>query len=545
MRCSCYPFKVYKFEVYRVVYPLIVLGYTLRERIGLIVERRIWMMDELILGIDIGTTNVKAILATPDGQVVAQATEGYTLLTPRPGFVEQNAEDWWLGTARVTRAVMAQAQARPEQVKAIGLSGQGAGATLVDSSGQPVRPGIIWMDARSEAQCEQMRQRCGSRILAINGKQPAPYNMDPKLMWLAEHEPEVLARAKYSLTTTGYVNLRLTGEAVLNVSDASIPFAFDQVACDWSDELIACFGVRRDLYPRVAPCQEIIGGLLAEAAGAMGLATGTPVIAGGEDTSAAGLAVGVSLPGQAMLSLGTGGSIYIAQDRALAHPNLLTFAHVLEQQWFVGGTIVAFGASLAWCRDLLGHSDFTTMTDLAAQSAPGAEGVVFLPYLSGELQPINDGHARGVFFGLSLNAKQPQLIRSVLEGVALAIRHNIEVAAEVGARLSELRGVGGPTRSPLWCQIIADVTNQPLTVLKDNPGAPLGDVFLAAAAVGLIDSAGEAAARAAKVEHVYTPNPAVRAVYDDVFELYRRLYPALKPAFDQQAQSHGLGRIYS
>ncbi|MBL8156037.1 MAG: xylulokinase, partial [Anaerolineae bacterium] len=306
-------------------------------------------MDELILGIDIGTTNVKALLATPDGRVVAQASESYPLLTPRPGCVEQNPEDWWTGTARVARAVMSQAAAQPEQVKAIGLSGQGAGAVLVDANGQPVRPGIIWMDARSESQCEQMRQRCGPRILAINGKQPAPYNMDPKLIWLAEHEPDSLARAAHSLTTTGYVNLRLTGEAVLNVSDASIPFAFDQAACDWSEELIACFGVPRRLYPRVAPCQHLIGGLLPQAAAAMGLAAGTPVIAGGEDTSAAGLAVGVSQPGQAMLSLGTGGSIYIAQDRALAHPNLLTFAHVLERQWFVGGTIVAFGASLAWC----------------------------------------------------------------------------------------------------------------------------------------------------------------------------------------------------
>jgi xylulokinase len=492
-------------------------------------------MDELILGIDIGTTNVKALLATPDGRVVAQASESYPLLTPRPGCVEQNPEDWWIGTARVTYAVMSQAAARPDQVKAVGLSGQGAGAVLVDANGQSVRPGIIWMDARSEHQCEQMRQRCGPRILAINGKQPAPYNMDPKLIWLAEHEPDSLARAAHSLTTTGYVNLRLTGQAVLNVSDASIPFAFDQAACDWSEELIACFGVPRRLYPRVAPCQHIIGDLLPEAAAAMGLAAGTPVIAGGEDTSAAGLAVGVSQPGQAMLSLGTGGSIYIAQDRALAHPNLLTFAHVLEQQWFVGGTIVAFGASLAWCRDLLGQADFNAMTALAAQSAPGADGLLFLPYLSGELQPINDGHARGVFFGLSLNTRQPQMIRAVLEGTALAMRHNIEVAAEVGARLTELRGVGGPTRSPLWCQIIADATNQPLTVLKDNPGAPLGDVFLAAAAVGLIPDAGEAAVRAAQVEQVYTPDPVHRAVYDARFAVYRSLYPALKPAFDAAA----------
>jgi xylulokinase len=202
-----------------------------------------------------------------------------------------------------------------------------------------------------------MRQRAGERILHINGKQPAPYNFDPKLLWLQEHEPEHIARARCSLTTTGYINFRLTGEPVMNVSDASIPFAFDQEACDWSEELIAVFGVPRSLYPRVAACQQIIGELTPQAAEETGLRAGTPVIAGGEDTSAAGLSVGVTMPGQAMLSLGTGGSIYIAQDRPLGHPQLLTFAHVLERQWFVGGTIVVLARR--WpVRDL---SD-TTMT---------------------------------------------------------------------------------------------------------------------------------------------------------------------------------------
>jgi xylulokinase len=488
--------------------------------------------SDLLLGIDIGTSNVKAILATPDGVVIAQATEGYPLSTPRPGWVEQNPLDWWQGVASVSRRVMVEAGARPEQVKAVGLSGQGAAAVLVDSTGEPVRPAIIWMDARSEAECARMRAVCGPRILAINGKQPGPYNLDPKLIWLAAHEPESLRRASVCLTTTGYITLKLTGEAVLNVSDASIPFAFDQAACDWSDELIVCFGIERRLYPRVAPCQQIIGGLRAEAAAAMGLKAATPVIAGGEDTSAAGLAVGVRQPGQAMLSLGTGGSLYIVTAQPMAHPRLLTFAHVLPGQWFIGGTIVAFGAALAWVKNLLGQADFTTMTALAAQSPAGAEGLLFLPYLSGELQPINDGYARGVFCGLSLNTRQPELIRAVLEGTAFAIRHNVAVAAEAGARLTELRAVGGPTRSPLWCQIIADVTDQPLTVLKDNPGAPLGDVFLAAAGVGLTPDAGAAAARAAIIERVYTPNPATRTLYDRQFAVYEGLYPALKESFD-------------
>jgi xylulokinase len=488
-------------------------------------------MDKLLLGIDIGTTNAKALLATPEGRVVAQATASYKLLTPRPGWVEQNPEDWWQATAKVARRVTEQANTRSGQIAAIGVSGQGCAATLIDWQGDAIRPGIIWMDARSEAQCERLRQSSGEQILRINGKRPAPYNFDPKLIWLQEHEPEAIKRAWRSVTTTGYINCRLVGEPVMNVSDASIAFAFDQEACDWSEELIEAFGVPRRLYPRVAHSQEIIGRLTPAAAAAMGLEPGIPVIAGGEDTSSAGLSVGVAKPGQAMLSLGTGGSIYIATETPLAHPQLLIFAHVLRRQWFAGGTIVAFGASLAWCRDLLGCVDYDQMTALAAQSEPGAHGLLFLPYLSGELQPINDGNARGVFFGLSLNTGQPQLIRAVMEGVAFAMAHNILVAQEVGAHVTELRAVGGPTRSPLWCQIIADITNQPLLALTDNPGAPLGNVFLAAAAAGLIADAGEAAAQAARIGQVYEPAPVHRERYDDLFAIYRQLYPNLKAQF--------------
>jgi xylulokinase len=488
-------------------------------------------MDTLILGIDVGTTNAKALLATPDGKVVAQATAGYPLLTPQPGWVEQNPEDWWQGVATVVRAVLTNAAANPDQIAAVAMSGQGGGAVLVDENANPIRPGIIWMDGRSDKQSAAMRDRADDRVLAINGKSVAPYNYDPKLVWLQAHEPETIEKAAYCLTTTGYINFKLTGKPIMNVSDASIPFAFDQLANDWSEELIEAFGIPRRLYPPVAASETIIGKLTPEAAAATGLVVGIPVIAGGEDTSSAGLAVGVSQPGQAMLSLGTGGSIYIAQDKPLSHPLMLIFAHVLEKQWFVGGTIVAFGASLAWCKNLLKHADFEHMNTLASEADPGANGLLFLPYLSGELQPINDGNARGVFFGLSLNTTQAELIRAVMEGTAFAMRHNILVAEEVGATVRELRAVGGPTKSPVWCQIIADVTQQPLTVLSDNPGAPLGNVFLAASAIGLIPDAGEAAAAAAKVDRIYEPNSANRDRYDRLFDIYRQLYPNLKAQF--------------
>ena len=493
-------------------------------------------MIELLLGIDVGTSNVKAVLATPDGTVMAQAAAALPIHHLRPGWVEQDPADWWRGVIAVTRAVIERAQADPAYVAGIGVSGQGCAVTLIDQTGDVVRPAIIGMDSRSEPQCAQLRAACGDAILRLNGKQPAPYNADPVLLWLQQHEPESIKRAQTSLTTTGYITYKLTDEQVLNVSDASILFAFDLHTGHWSDELIDAFGLPRRLYPRVAPCSEVVGGLTAAAAELLGLRSGIPVVAGGEDTSSAGLAMGVVRPGQALLSLGTAGTVYVVPDDLIVHPDLLTFEHVLPDRLLFGGSMVAAGAALHWCRDLLGSDcSFDELTALAAEVGPGSDGVIFLPYLSGELQPINDGNARGVFFGLSMSTTRAQSVRAVLEGTAYAIAHNLRVAQETGARIDELRAVGGPTRSALWCQIIADVTGRSVAVMDDAAGAPLGNALLAAVGAGVIADAGIVASRAARLERSYAPREAEHAHYQQMFALYQQLYPALKAQFAAHA----------
>jgi xylulokinase len=493
-------------------------------------------MIELLLGIDIGTSNVKAVLATPDGQVRAQAAAALPIHHLRPGWVEQDPADWWQGVVAVTRAVLKDAHADPAQVAGIGVSGQGCAVTLIDQTGDVIRPAIIGMDSRSEAQCAQLRSCCAATILDRNGKQPAPYNADPVLLWLQQHEPQSIDMAQTSLTTTGYITYKLTDEQVLNVSDASILFAFDLHTGHWSDDLIDAFGLPRRLYPRVAPCSEVVGGLTAAAAELLSLRSGIPVVAGGEDTSSAGLAMGVVRPGQALLSLGTAGTIYVVPDDLIVHPDLLTFAHVLPDQLLFGGSMVAAGAALHWCRDLIGSSfSFDELTALAAEASPGSDGVIFLPYLSGELQPINDGNARGVFFGLSMSTTRAQIVRAVLEGTAYAIAHNLQVAHEAGARIEEIRAVGGPTRSALWCQIIADVTGRVVAVMDDAAGAPLGDALLAAVGAGLIADAGSVASRAARIERSYAPRETEHAHYQQMFALYQQLYPALKTQFAAHA----------
>lgn len=489
-------------------------------------------MAELLLGIDVGTTNIKAVLATPNGQVVSQAQTHYPIHHPRPGWAEQDPADWWQGVVVVTRQAITTAAANPDQIRGIGVSGQGCAVTLIDAGGEVVRPAIIWMDSRSESQCAQLRATCLDAILQRNGKQPAPYNADPVLMWLQQHEPESIARAHCSLTTTGYINFRLTGAPVENVSDASILFAFDLLRCEWSDELVAAFGLPRRLYPATAACTERIGSLTNDAALALSLRPGTPVVAGGEDTSSAGLAIGVVQPGQALLSLGTAGTLYVAQHEPMVHPDLLAFLHVLPMQTLLGGSMAAVGAALSWCRQLLAPQlEFSDLLKLAERSAPGADGLLFLPYLSGELQPINDGNARGVFFGMSMSTDQGQLVRAVVEGAAFAIAHNLQIARETGAAIDEIRAVGGPTRSAFWSQIIADVTGQRLAVLANNAGAPLGDALLAGTGVGLIADPAAVATASAHITQYFEPRSQYRERYDDLFAIYRQLYPDLKERF--------------
>lgn len=492
-------------------------------------------MSELLLGIDAGTTNVKAVLATPDGKVVAAAQQAYPTLYPRPGWAEQEPEDWWRALATAVRAVLREAAA-PEQVAGIGVSGQGCAVTLIDGAGRVLRPAIIWLDSRSERQCERLRGCCGAEILARNGKQPAPYNADPVLMWLQEHEPERFNQARCSLTTTGYLSYRLSAQAVMNLSDASILFAFDLKAQRWSEALIEAFGLPRRLYPPLAPCQEVIGELTPSAAAALGLEPGTPVVAGGEDTSSAGLAIGAVRPGQTLLSLGTAGTLYAVQEQPTVHPRLLAFLHVIKGRSLLGGSVAAVGEALAWYRRTFAAGlEVAELTALAAGSEPGADGLLFLPYLSGELQPINDGNARGVFFGLSLKTEARHLVRAVMEGSGFAIAHNLAVAEEAGAVIGDLRAVGGPTRDPLWCQIIADITGRPLAVLEDNPGAPLGNALLAAAGTGLIGDPAAVAERAATVSRSYEPEAGNRECYGRLFDLYRQLYGRLKEPFAELA----------
>ena len=492
------------------------------------------MMEDLLIGLDIGTSSVKAVLATPQGRILAQAGVAHPTHYPKPGWAEQDPQDWWRGVVRAVRQLDAPSFGR---VAGIGVSGQGCGVTLIGWDGQVVRPAIIWMDSRSEPQSQRLRDCCLDEVLTQNGKMPAPYNADPVLMWLQENEPEAIEAAETNLTTTAYINYRLSGQKIANLSDASILFAFDLAEKNWSESLIETFEVPARLYPELAGCDQVIGHLTPSAAVELGLPSGVPVIAGGEDTSSAGLASGAVRQGMAFLSLGTAGTIYVPADQRTVDARLLTFLHVVGHQYLLGGSMAALGASLAWCRKMLGESlSFEQMLALAEKSEPGAGRLIFMPYMSGELQPINDGYARGVFFGLSLSTRLEDIVRAILEGTAFAIADNLSIIELLGIPILDVNAVGGPTRSALWCQIIADVIGRPLKSVSNEGGAPLGNALLAAHGVGLIQDVAGTALQSAKVQRFYHPNLELHERYQAQFGIYCQLYPQLKEQFAQLSQ---------
>ncbi|HEX5482262.1 MAG TPA: xylulokinase [Terriglobia bacterium] len=499
-------------------------------------------MNPLTLGIDVGTTTTKAVLADVEGKLFADAAKSYTYSKPCPDWVEQNPEDWWDAVCHTIRELLRQHPDARQRIAAIGVSGQGVASVLIDAQGRPLRPAILWLDSRSAPQSDELNRRCGERIAALSGKSPAPYNVEPKLLWVRQNEPEIWRRTSKNLTTTGYVTFRLTGRAVMNHSDAGICLAYDLARLAWSEELAELIGITTSIYCELAACHQVIGSVTPEAAEASGLPAGTPVIAGGEDTSSAGLAMGVTSPDTAQLSMGSASTVYVPLSRAVTDPRLLAFPHVVQGLTLVGGSMVGGGTAMDWTAAVLGGEDgraskeqLQSLTQGAAEVHPGSDGLIFLPYLAGELQPINDGFARGVFFGLDLSKTRGHMVRAVLEGTAFAIRQNLEITRDLGANTQKLVAVGGPTRNKLWCQIIADVTGLPVEVMHERGGAALGDAILAALGVGLITSARSMQQAHAQVIDGFTPDSRYAARYAELFAIYQELYPRLKDLFPRLA----------
>jgi xylulokinase len=487
------------------------------------------------LGIDTSTTATKALLIDPSGQVITVASSEYEYQTPYPLWSEQSPDLWWQGTCQSIRTALSQSGVDASSVAGIGLTGQMHGLTPLDGNGEVLRPAILWNDQRTAAECDQIRHILGkSRLIRITGNDALTGFTAPKILWMKNHEPELFARLRHILLPKDYVRFKLSGVYATDRADASGTILFNLTHRDWSAEVLQGLGIKPEWLPPTHEGTEITSRLSIEAAQATGLPAGIPVFGGGGDQSAAAVGTGAVVDGIVSLSLGTSGVIFASSDRPIIEPEgrLHAFCHAVPGKWHLMGVMLSAAGSLRWQRDTFQPGiPFDELLAPAAQVPPGSEGLLFLPYLTGERTPHPDPLARGAFVGLTVRHSLPHLTRAVLEGVAFGLRDSFELMKNAGlAQVQQVRLTGGGAKSPLWRQILADVLGVELVTVSSVEGAAYGAALLAATGDGAFPDVPSACSAAIQVTGSTHPG-ADGATYHDLYQLYRNLYPALRTSF--------------
>jgi xylulokinase len=466
-------------------------------------------VTEALVGLDVGTTGVKALAITPSGEVVASAEEGYALSTPRPDWSEQDPEDWW----RASESALSQLGV---EAPVVGLSGQMHGLVCLDDRDRVLRPAILWNDQRTGVECAEIEESVGvERLISLTGNRALPGFTAPKLLWLRRHEPDVYGRIRRIVLPKDYVRLRLTGVWAIDAADASGTLLFDVANRRWSDEVLDALELPREWLPPVYESTEI---------------------AGAGDQQSAALGVGVIEPGTISVVLGTSGVVF-APLPAYAHDakgRVHAFCHALPDTWEAMGVMLNAAGSLRWLRDVLApNTPYDSLTAEANGWEPGAEGLTFLPYLQGERTPHADPHARGALTGLSLRHDRGALVRAVFEGVAYGLRDSLELLRELGVEAERGRVSGGGARSRLWLEIVASVLGVPLELTAVEEGSAYGAALLAGISSGAFASAQDAVDACVRVRDTVQPRADWASAYDEGYARYRALYPALRDLEDR------------
>ncbi|MDL2272508.1 xylulokinase [Desulfovibrio sp. OttesenSCG-928-I05] len=484
---------------------------------------------QTVLGIDCGTSSLKALLLDLEGGTAGVAASSYDVDIPAPGRAEQDPEIWWSALKNVLAALRG---AHPEAfaaIRGIGLSGQMHGLVCVDANGTALRPAILWLDARTGELTRTLEEKIGMDAVRERlHNRPAAGFAFPSLVWLRDNEPDVYARTAAVLAPKDYLRLRLTGETGAERSDASATGIFDVGAGDWARELIDRCGINPALFPACADSTDHAGTVSGSCAAETGLARGIPVVYGAGDQPCQSLGNGVYAEGPVIANIGTGGQIACCSDTDRFDPELRvhTFRHALRGKFTVFGAALASGLSLKWLAGICGGANFETMGKEAAATAPGAGGLLFLPYLSGERTPHMDPAARGAFMGLDMGHGRGHLARAVMEGVTFSLLDSLTILDGMGIRPERVIASGGGAKSPVWLQIQADIFDKPVTVCREKEQAALGAAMLAAEGCALA-TIPELAGRCVRydADH-YAPRREYRGVYEDLYGLYRELYPA-------------------
>jgi xylulokinase len=470
-----------------------------------------------LVGIDVGTSAVKGLAIDGDGGVLARAEAEVPLSTPRPGWSEQDPEDWW----RAARQVLDELESAAGRPAGIGLSGQMHGLVALDASDRVLRPAILWNDQRTGAECEEIERRLGlERLIALTGNRALAGFTAPKLLWMRRHEPELYGRIARIALPKDYVRLRLCGEHATDVSDASGTLLLDVAERRWSEEMLSALELDPAWLPTVLESPSVSGSF-----------NGAPVAAGGGDQAAGAVGVGVDGPGPLSVALGTSGVVFAALTEFAADPQarVHAFCHAVPGAWHAMGVMLSAAGSLRWLRDaFVAGADYDDLTAAAARWPAGVEGLLFAPYLAGERTPYPDPDARGAFVGLSIRHDQGALVRALLEGVAFGLRDSLDLVRELGGDPAVGRVSGGGARSALWLQVVASVLELPLERVAVDEGAAFGAAILAGVAAGSWPDVQAAVAAAVKPGERIEPVPEWVEVYRERRERFRELYPALR-----------------
>src|SRR3989441_3134700 len=483
-----------------------------------------------LLGLDVGTTGVRCVAVDEGGSLIADASEEYPLYSPHPGWSEQRPEDWWKASQTVIASVAASAG---RDISGIGLAGQMHGAVFLDDADAVIRPALLWNDQRTQAQCDAITERVGAqRLTRITGNPALTGFQAPKILWLRDEEPKLYERVAAVLLPKDYIRLELTGEKSTDASDAAGTLLLDLEARTWSSEILQSLAIPEQWLPSVHESPQRTGEVRKEIASERGLPQGLPVAAGAGDNAAAAVGNGIVRDGLASCSIGTSGVLFAHSDTIASDPSgrVHAFCHAVPGRYHLMGVTLAAGGSLRWWRDLVGKGDYDELSALAEQVPAGAEGLLFLPYLTGERTPHLDPKARGAFVGLTSRHDLGLLTRAVMEGVAFSLRDSLEIIVALGAAPNQIRVTGGGGRSRFWRQLLADVLGRPIARTTADEGPAYGAALLAGVAAGVFASVEEACAGITLRPDVCEPDRDRQRLYEQHYATYRELYPATRQA---------------
>jgi len=491
-----------------------------------------------LLGIDVGTGGTRALLIDESGRVLASSTADHRpFASPQTGWAEQEPQDWWRACCQAVRHLLSESGIAASKISAVGFSGQMHGAVLLDESGNPLRPSLIWCDQRTAAEAAELTQRIGAERLIQLTCNPALTNFTlTKLLWVRKHEPQIFDKFRMLQLPKDYVRLRLTGEYAMDMADASGTLLLDVANRRWSSEMATATGISLTALPKLFESSDVCGAISKAGAEQTGLAAGTPVVTGAGDQAAGAVGLGVVAPGAVHATIGTSGVVFASTSSPKMDPHgrLHTFCHAVTNRWHVMGVTQSAGLSLRWFRDQFGANSsggrdpYDVLAEEAASVNPGSDGVLWAPYLMGERTPYLDPEARAALIGLAASHRRAHVVRAIMEGVAFSLRDSFSIFEALQIPVTNVRLGGGGARSPLWRQIQADVYDRSVEIVEAEEGAAYGAALLAGVGAKIWSTVDEACRNVVRVKTRVEPNRESAKIMQRQYSAYRLLYPALR-----------------